>query len=130
MERWRVWTPPVDIVDQPDEIIVEGDVKSRSYNVKWPAEMVERIRVGRVCLKCFEPQEESFPERCANPVCGYPIRKDQVFDFGLEFQGEEQFVGDSQRDWQEIERLEEAGERKKWGKASRTSKIVVPRGFR
>jgi hypothetical protein len=112
MERWRRWTEPVEIVDQPDEIIVEGDVASRSYNVKWPQEMISRIRLGYVCLKCYEPQEVAFPNECANPICAYPMGIRQTRDFELEFQGEEQFVADSERDAEDLEILAERSARR------------------
>lgn len=125
MERWRQWIPPVDVVDDPAEIIVEDDLKSRSFNVKWPVEVVEKIRAGYQCLKCMEPQPTPFPAKCGNPFCEYPMRAHQGADFELEFNGTEQFVGDSQRDWEELERLAERSERKAHKPGS---SISVPSG--
>jgi|SRR5579884_310407 len=126
-ERWREWTPPVEIIDQPDEVIVEGDQVSRSYNVKWPAEAVARIRFGYQCLKCMEPQETPFPRECANPICRYPMRARQADDFALEFQGEEQFVGDAERDRRDLEALEERSARRAHKPGS---SIAVPADIR
>lgn len=110
LERWRKFTPPVEIVDEPSEIMVDEDgTASRAYNVKWPEETVRKIAQGYQCLRCWEPQAKAFPESCG--CCGYAIRANQGRDFELEFKGEEQFVGDAQRDWEELERLEAEGER-------------------
>lgn len=125
MERWRQWTAPVDIVDDPAEVIVEDGVMSRSFNVKWPAEVVEKIAHGYQCLRCMEPQPSPFPVKCGNPFCEYPMRAHQARDFELEFNGSEQFVGDAQRDWEELERLAEASERKRHKPGS---SISVPSG--
>ena len=126
-ERWRKWTPPVEIVDDPHEIIVEGDQESRAYNTKWPVEVVDKIRHGYQCLKCWEPQSEPFPAECGNPVCRYPMRKQQALDFELEFRGEEQYVSDSQRDWEDLERLAEKSEREGFKTGS---SIAVPSGHK
>lgn len=127
MERWRQWTPPVEVADDPAEVIVENDVASRSFNVKWPEETVAKIAQGYQCLKCMEPQPAPFPEECGNPFCGYPIRALQARDFELEFQGSEQFVGNAGRDWDELERLAEESERR--GHTPGSS-ISVPTGKR
>lgn len=121
MERWRRWTPPVEIADDPNEVIVEDDRMSRSYNVKWPAEVVEKIRHGYQCLKCMEPQQAPFPAKCGNPICEYPMAARQARDFELEFNGEEQFVGDAERDWQDLERLAEESERRRFTPGSSIS---------
>lgn len=125
MERWRQWTAPIDIVDDPAEVIVEDGVMSRSFNVKWPVETVDKIRHGYQCLKCMEPQPAPFPAKCGNPFCEYPMRAQQAHDFELEFNGTEQFVGDAQRDWEELERLAEQSERKRHQSGS---SIAVPSG--
>jgi hypothetical protein len=122
-ERWRDWTPPAEIRDDPEEVIVEGDRKSRAYNTVWPEEVVTKIRLGYQCLKCWEPQETPFPEQCGNPVCRYPMKAQQGPDFELEFAGTEQFVSDSQRDWEDLERLAESSERKSYKPGS---SIAVP----
>lgn len=133
-ERWRQFTAPVEIVDDPSEIMVDEDGSaSRAYNIKWPEETVRKIAQGYQCLRCWEPQSEAFPVLC--PCCGYGMRHHQVRDFELEFAGEEQHVGDAQRDWEELARLEEEGERAAWKPGSSISVprskggVVLPGGF-
>lgn len=136
LERWRQFTAPVDIVDDPSEIMVDEDgTASRAYNIKWPEETVRKIAQGYQCLCCWEPHDKAFPEQC---ICGYPMRARQARDFELEFAGEEQHVGDAQRDWDELARLEEEGERAAWKPGSSISVpgpkrskggVVLPGGF-
>jgi hypothetical protein len=45
---------------------------------------IERARAGYLCLKCLEPFEHAWPERCA--VCGAPIRKEQAAYLAREFE--------------------------------------------
>ncbi len=45
------------------------------------------IQAGHMCLRCYEPQPEAFPDQC--DMCGYPIRERQVLDVAMEFRGEE-----------------------------------------
>lgn len=113
LERWRRFTAPVEIVDDPSEIVVDEDgTAARAYNIKWPEDTVRKIAHGYQCLRCWEPQPDPFPDLCG--CCGYGMRAHQAKDFELEFVGEEQFVGDAERDWQELERLDAEGERKAW----------------
>jgi len=46
-------------------------------------EDTERIRQGYVCIKCLEPFDRAWPERC--PVCGLAVRRDQAAFFAQEF---------------------------------------------
>lgn len=43
------------------------------------------IQAGHLCLRCFEPQPEAFPDTC--DVCGYPMRERQIMDVAMEFRG-------------------------------------------
>lgn len=45
------------------------------------------IKAGHMCLRCFEPQPEAFPDQC--DVCGYPMRERQIMDVAMEFRGRE-----------------------------------------
>jgi hypothetical protein len=65
---------------------------------------VERARLGYLCLKCLEPFEQAWPERC--PVCGAPIRREQAAYFAREFGGVLQ-LGPSTTLEEELARLKE-----------------------
>jgi hypothetical protein len=87
-ERWR--EPAIPIALEPvDQGIYLPDGRSLSVAapVLKPAD-IERARLGYLCLKCLEPFEHAWPERCH--VCGAPIRKEQAAYFAREFGGEVQ----------------------------------------
>lgn len=126
MERWRQWTPPAFVEDDPNEIIVEEDGhRSRAVNVTYPLEVVERIRSGYLCLKCQEPLETPFPEKCPMPLCGYEIRSRQSEDFAKEFRGLT-WIGPKVTPEEELADLQERSERRTAGKR-KDSSIAVPR---
>lgn len=119
-ERWRRFTPPALIEDSLTDIVVEGHFKSRAADVTWPREVITKIRTGYQCLKCWEPQQDAFPENC--PVCGYPMRENQATDFGREFHGDK-WVGPTVSVDDEIESLAERSARRAHKPGS---SIVVP----
>jgi hypothetical protein len=62
------------------------------------------MRLGYVCMKCLEPFEIAWPERCH--VCGAPIRTKQAEFFALEH--DPHIVDLRPTDWSdEIESLDE-----------------------
>jgi hypothetical protein len=82
-ERWRKPVIPIDI-EPVDQGIVLPD--GRSLAVAAPIlrpEDIERAREGFICLKCLEPFERPWPERCH--VCGAPIRREQAAYLAREF---------------------------------------------
>lgn len=48
-------------------------------------ESVGRIKAGYVCAKCFEAQDEAFPERCY--LCKFPMRDKQPEYVAKNYQG-------------------------------------------
>jgi len=86
-ERWRQPARVLDIQQSPTQGIwlpdgrVQGEVE-----ITLALETIERMRTGFMCVKCFEPFEEAWPERCH--VCGAPIRSKQAEHFAREFGGE------------------------------------------
>jgi len=86
-ERWRRPARVLDIQQSPTQGIwlpdgrVQGEVE-----ISFDAETVQRMRSGFMCVKCLEPFEQAWPERCH--VCGAPIRTEQAEYFAREFGGE------------------------------------------
>lgn len=84
-ERWR--RPVVPLALEPvDQGFYLPD--GRRFGIAAPVlspEDIERARTGYVCLKCLEPFERAWPEKC--PVCGAPVRRDQAAYFASEFGG-------------------------------------------
>lgn len=74
--------------DDPEHVILrrDGQVR-RAVHLHMDEESVERIRAGYVCIHCYEPQDEAFPEHCRIRQCRYPMRDKQARRFALEFKG-------------------------------------------
>jgi hypothetical protein len=94
LERWR----------KPAHVLLVEDVSNQSYvfgsgrvqnacAVTLDDETIERMRLGHMCAKCFEPFEHAWPVRC--PTCGAPVRDKQAEYFAKEFGGEIQIGGSS-----------------------------------
>lgn len=86
-ERWRKPVVPLAINDHDSETLLLPDGRQQREAVLTLAEDdKERMRQGYVCMKCLEPFERPWPERCH--VCGAPIRTKQAEFFANEFGGE------------------------------------------
>ncbi len=121
-ERWRNPVRPVAVDSDSDVATFDGNVYRAGYNATFDAETIERFRVGRICLRCWEPLEEAFPEAC--PLCGYAVGENQAKDFVEEFEGEK-WMGPTTSLSDEYERMIENGKRKRHEPGS---KVVLPRG--
>jgi hypothetical protein len=87
MSRWAKPAKVLDVQHAPDETITFPD--GRTYAdvaIALPEADVERVRQGRLCILCLEPQEEAFPENCG--VCGFGIRGQQAEVFRRRYKGE------------------------------------------
>jgi hypothetical protein len=87
--RWAKEANTLDCVEGDALILMPSGELMVDVEVAVDKETYERIREGRICGNCFEPQEEAFPERCealkipgTNEVvgCFYPIRERQLLD--------------------------------------------------
>lgn len=50
-------------------------------------ETFRALQAGHICLRCYEPHPEAFPEQC--DLCGYPMRERQTLDVAMEFRGQD-----------------------------------------
>jgi len=50
-------------------------------------EVFQALQSGYMCLRCYEPQEEGFPDQC--DMCGYPMQERQIMDVAMEFRGQD-----------------------------------------
>lgn len=90
MDRWRKPVTTLNIeVSRTRSCRFVGDDRGlmEEYEVTLDPESVERIRLGHVCINCFEPQQSPFPDECA--LCGYAIKTDQANQFALTYTGVE-----------------------------------------
>jgi hypothetical protein len=115
-ERWR---QPATIKaiehDASNMILLERPLLEA--NVSVDKQTFERMRLGYICAKCFEPHEHPFPKVCAMPGCGFPMQAKQLEQLELDFQGE-LWLGPRESLADEIEQI---GTR---------SNIVLPPGVR
>lgn len=51
------------------------------------AETVEAMRQGYVCMKCWERQQQPFPEKCY--ICGYRMGTEQRRDWAASYLGKD-----------------------------------------
>lgn len=61
----------------------------RNFKISLPEHQIEEIRQGYRCIKCLGPQPEPFPDKCVEPWCPFPIKKEQLRWFQEMFRGYE-----------------------------------------
>lgn len=88
---------------------------------RFKPEDIERFRLGYVCINCFEPHEQPFPERCS--LCKYPMKDKQPQEFQRAFKGVERDPR-AKRIEEGLDRVDATHERNFY---INNSGIVVPR---
>jgi hypothetical protein len=105
MERWRKPAGILAVEEHPTSVEDEADGRTfGGVRMTVTTETMERLRLGRLCAKCLEPQEEAMPVRCR--LCGFGIRSQQREWFEHYFRGIE-LVGSRLSLTDELERLKE-----------------------
>lgn len=84
-ERWRKPAIPLAVEPVHQQRELPDGRRIDVHAPVLPVSDVERARLGYLCLKCLEPFEQAWPERC--PVCGAPIRTEQAAFFAREYGG-------------------------------------------
>jgi hypothetical protein len=104
----RRWAKPITVIDietsASDTITFPDGRTYRDVDVTAIPDDIERMRLGRMCIVCFEPLEEAFPENCE--VCGFDIRARQLEVYEVRYAGERR-IGPSIDYEAEAERLGE-----------------------
>lgn len=90
-ERWRRPAEVLAIEEEEQGIWLPDGRVQGAVRLIVSEDTLERMRSGYLCLKCLEPFEHAWPERCH--VCGAPVRDKQAEYFAKEFGGEEQLGG-------------------------------------
>jgi len=109
-------TNGVRFVAEPDnsEIWSLGDDRRfGGVDVTLRPEDFRKMQSGYMCLRCYEPQEESFPLQC--PLCGYAMQERQIRDVAVEFTGTKH-LGPSKPISDYVDELDEAAARKRFAK--------------
>lgn len=123
IERWRKPVRPLAITEAPTVITTELGRETQEVKTRFRPEDIERFRTGYCCLRCWEPHETPWPERCA--VCRYPIRKEQAAEFARLFKGEERDPR-AVRIEEGLDRVDDTHERRFY---ETKSGIVIPRAI-
>jgi len=73
--------------DDIDSVWVDGqsDRLQRNVIAQVDKETFQALQSGHMCLRCYEPQPNAFPEMC--DLCTYPMRERQIMDIAMEFKG-------------------------------------------
>lgn len=124
-ERWRrpvkVYAVSEDVEAYDTEIGpngVEHLVRATKFVVD--DEGMARLKLGYACLRCMEPFENPFPERC--PLCSYAVRENQAHDLEGSDRGGTH-VGPATTLEEERERMMDDADRRRHKKGS---SIIVP----
>jgi hypothetical protein len=80
---------PGAVVRTGNEIHVKDGRPELSVDITLPPETLEEYRAGYRCIACHAAQESAWPERCLEPYCRFPIKRDQARQLEIEFRGEE-----------------------------------------
>jgi len=82
---------PEAVVRPTDELYAVNSRLARGINITVSPETFEQYRTGYRCLACHHfPQPEPFPDRCVEPYCRYPMRRDQLAQLEFEYRGDEE----------------------------------------
>lgn len=81
--------------DDTDSVWTDGatDRLQRNVIASVDPETFRSMQAGHMCLRCYEPQPNAFPEQC--DLCGYSMAERQIMDIAMEFKGIEH-VGPAQ----------------------------------
>jgi hypothetical protein len=114
--RWAKEANTLDCVEGEALVMMPSGELMVDVEVAVDDDTYERIRAGRICGNCFEPQEEAFPERCEALKlpdgevvgCFYPIRERQLLDLEIRHNaGKKVHIGSRIKLADEIERMRE-----------------------
>lgn len=86
------------VVRHSDEVYETRDGRKRvGLHMTVSPEIFEQYRQGYRCMNChIGVQDEPFPERCKEPFCRYPMRRDQLRRLEFEDRGQETLWPDTE----------------------------------
>jgi len=72
-------------IEPNNRVVNIGGRWMRDVEITIPDEWLDRIAKGYMCISCFEPFTEAYPDRCG--TCGYEVSRDQRADFDRLYRG-------------------------------------------
>ncbi len=125
MERWRQPFTAKNVETHEKASATFAGRTYRDYDVAAEHEQVQRLREGRVCINCWEPQEKPFPGPGEHlPGCQVNIKRDQAELFARLYEGEK-WVG-PRLSLEEVRALDDEAKARETH-TKRDSHIWVPR---
>lgn len=122
----RRWARPARVLEAREQedtaVLVDGTWRKDVHFSLHPDD-VERLRLGRLCMKCLEPFPEPFPDKCG--VCGYHVAENQTADFQENYGGSTRNARAVLIE-EELSKLDDKHERNFW---EYKNGIIVPRGI-
>lgn len=85
LERWRKPLGVVHVEASNESAVTSDGRVMRLPSFIFDADSLDRLRLGYACVKCMEPFETPWPERCN--TCGAPIASKQREYFAQEYAG-------------------------------------------
>lgn len=122
-KRWATPVVPVAINKHNQRIVQGPNRRMQDVDVTLKPEDVERMRLGYVCVQCWEPHEEAFPEKCS--LCGFGMREKQPDWFKFNYEGPKHVGPTTSIDY-ELDHLDDWAERDRFYPGSQ---ILVPNGW-
>lgn len=86
-QRWKKPVKPLAVKDTYEWATADLGRPTLDFTARFHPDDIDRIRLGYVCIRCWEPHESPMPEACS--LCGYPMRAEQSVQFEKSFRGVE-----------------------------------------
>ena len=77
-ERWKRSATAYDCIEGDTLTEMPDGSLMISAEISVDDDTLTRMLQGYICILCLEPQEQSFPEKCA--LCGYHMHDRQLHD--------------------------------------------------
>lgn len=123
-QRWRKPVKPMAVSDAPTVITTALGRETQEIHTRFRPEDIGRMKAGYVCINCWEPHEQPYPDECS--VCRYPMKARQAADFEQAFKGKQRDPR-AERLEQGLDRVDDQHERNFY---VTKSGIVVPASIR
>jgi hypothetical protein len=86
-KRWAEPVIPLAIEEETTHYNVINGREMLEISGRFKKKDIERMRLGYVCINCWEPHETPFPERCSMPKCRFQMKKYQLEVFNQTYAG-------------------------------------------
>jgi hypothetical protein len=115
---------PLSVEEDEEHVQLHADGTWRaSPRIIFSEHDVGRIRAGYACCRCWEIQDNAFPDKCW--VCGYPMKDRQAEYVAKAYKGNV-YLGPSSSLEDELAAMDELDKRKEREATVSAPQIIVP----